>query len=193
MRISRIAEELFPFGHYLVHSRRKKRLCDSKDILCEPEFANYETLFTWQLKHRLKDEHQRASAMDEKTFKLTLSLSIGLMVLGSMAAFLTKAVSSATIQTISTILICSGLLYVLFAGFVALGALRTLPSYGYGTQFLLRQKDDQKVLADALARQETMNIIRHLRNETAYQSLRNGIWLLLFVGILIFAAEMLPW
>ena len=109
-----------------------------------------------------------------------------------MAAFLTKAVSSATIQTISTILIFPGLLYVLLAGFVALGALRTLPSYGYGTQFLLPQKDDQKVLAEALARQETMNIIRHLRNETAYQALRNGFWLLLFVGILIFAAEMPP-
>ena len=190
MRISRIAEELFPIPHYLVRSRRKKRLCDSRDILCEPEFANYETLFTWQLQHRLKDEHQRASAMDEKTFKLTLSLSIGLTVLGSIAAFLTKAVSSATIQTISTILICFGVLYVLLAGFVALGALRTLPSFGYGTQFLLRQKkDEQKVLADALARQETMNIIRHLRNETAYQTLRNGLWLL-FVGIVIFATAL---
>ena len=188
MRISRIAEELFPFVHYFVHSRRKKRLCDSKDILCEPEFTDYETLFTCQLKHRLKDEHQRASAMDEKTFKLTLSLSVGLTVLGFMAAFLTKAVSSTTIQTIVTILIGFGVLYVFLAGSVALGALRTRPLYGYGTQFLLEQKNEQNVLANALARQETMNIIRHLCNETAYQALRNGFWLL-FVGILIFAAE----
>ena len=128
--------------------------------------------------------------MDEKTFKLTLSLSIGLTVLGSMAAFLIKVVSSVTIQTISTILIYSGVLYVLFAGFVALGALRTLRSYGYGTQFLLQQKkEEQKILAEALARQETMNIIRHLRNETAYQALRNGLCLL-FVGIVIFATAL---
>ena len=83
-----------------------------------------------------------------------------------------------------------GLFYVLAAGFVALGALRTLPSYGYGTQFMLQQQGNtQTILADALARQETMNIIRHLGNETAYQALRNGL-LLLFVGILIFAATL---
>ena len=74
--------------------------------------------------------------MDEKTFKLTLSLSVGLTVLGSTAAFLTKVISSATIQTLLTIVIGIGLSYVLVAGFVALGALRTLQTYGYGTQFL---------------------------------------------------------
>jgi len=126
--------------------------------------------------------------MDEKTFKLTLSLSVGLTVLGSTAIPLVKAVPSEAVQTTLTAIIGLGLFYVLAAGFVALGALRTFPSYGRGTQFLLQQKGNvQNVLADALARQETMNIIRHLRNETAYQALRNGLSLL-FVGTLIFAA-----
>lgn len=80
--------------------------------------------------------------------------------------------------------------YVLSAGFVALGALRTLPSYGYGTRFLLQQEDNApSTVADALARQELMNNIRHLRNETAYQALRNGL-ILLFVAILLFAATL---
>ena len=126
--------------------------------------------------------------MDEKTFKLTLSLSVGLTVLGSTAAFLTKVISSATIQTLLTIVIGIGLSYVLAAGFVALGALRTFPTYGYGTQFLLQQRENtETVLADALARQETMNNIRHLRNETAYAALRNGL-LFILAGIIVFAA-----
>ncbi len=188
MCFSRIAEELFPFAHYLVRQKRLRRQSESEDILNEQQFAGYSALSAQQLTQRLDEERQRASAMDEKTFKLTLSLSVGLTVLGSTAAFLVKAVSSAAVQTTLTIIIGLGLFYVLAAGFVALGALRTFPSYGYGTQFLLQQQGNaQNVLADALARQETMNNIRHLRNETAYQALRNGLFLL-FVGILIFAA-----
>ena len=100
---------------------------------------------------RLEEERERASAMDEKTFKLPLSLSVGLTVLGSTAAFLTKVISSATIQTLLTIVIGIGLSYVLAAGFVALGALRTFPTYGYGTQFLLHQRENtETVLADAV-------------------------------------------
>ena len=92
MWISRIVEELFPFPYYIVKSRRKKRLCNSEKILCTQSFVGYEGLSTCQLRQRLKEEHQRGSAMDEKTFKLTLSFSVGLTVLGSMAAFLSKAV-----------------------------------------------------------------------------------------------------
>jgi len=127
--------------------------------------------------------------MDDRTFKLTLSLSIGLTILGSTAAFLVKAVQSTIIQSTLTIVIGVGLFYVLAAGFIALGALRTFPTFGFGTQFILRQGNTPNALADALARQEVMNIIRHLRNETAYQSLRNGLFLL-FAGILIFAATL---
>lgn len=187
MCISRITEEIFPFGYYVVRARRKKKQCFSENLLQEPQFADYETISVSGLQQRLSDEHQRASSMDEKTFKLTLSLSVGLTVLGLTAAFLTNLISSGTIQTISIIVIGCGVLYVLAAGFVALGALRTLPTYGYGTRFLLQSQNDQKILAEALACQETMNIIRQLRNETAYQALRNGLWLA-YAGIMIIAA-----
>jgi hypothetical protein len=189
MCFSRIAEELFPFAHYLARQRRLRRRAESQNILNLEQFAGYDTLFAQQLTQRLDEERQRASAMDEKTFKLTLSLSVGLTVLGSTAALLLDAVSSPPTQTILTILIGLGLFYVLAAGFVALGALRTHPSYGYGTHFLLQQGTDQSALAAALARQETMNLVRHLRNETSYQALRNGLSLL-FGAILIFAATL---
>ena len=187
MYISRIVEEIFPFVHYVLRSRRKKKQCVTENPLKELQCTDYETVSTDGLKQRLSEEHKRASSMDEKTFKLTLSLSVGLTVLGSTAAFLTKIISSGTIQTISAILIGGGVLYVLGAGFVALGALRTLPTYGYGTKFLVQSQKDQKSLAEALACQETMNIIRQLRNETAYQALRNGLCLV-YAGIVTIAA-----
>ncbi|MGB8274288.1 MAG: hypothetical protein WCF16_03350 [Alphaproteobacteria bacterium] len=190
MCFSRIIEKLFPFGHYLVRSRRQRRHCTSKNILSEQEFARYSTLAVDQLTRRLEDERQRASAMDEKTFKLTLSLSVGLTVLGSTVALLVNGVSSPTVQIALIIMIGLGLFYVLAAGFVAVGALRTLPSYGYGTRFLLDQSvDPPQILADALARQETMNVVRHLRNEAAYQAMRNGL-LFLFAGIMVFAGTL---
>lgn len=187
MCISRIAEEIFPFGHYILRSRRKKKQCGARNPLQELHCPDYETVSADGLKQRLTEEHQRASSMDEKTFKLTFSLSVGLTVLGSTAAFLTNVISSGTIQTISTIVIGCGVLYVLAAGFVTLGALRTLPTYGYGTSFLLQSQNNQKMLAEALTCQEAMNIIRQLRNETAYQALRNGLCLI-YAGIMIIAA-----
>ena len=190
--ISLIAEELFPFVHYLSRSHRQLRRCSVENILNNKGFSDYETLPKDQLERRLKEERQRASAMDEKTFKLTLSLSVSLTVLGSMAAFVTNAISSATVQATLTILFGVGLFYALAAGFTAVGALRTQRTYGYGTAFLLEQQREQdapRILADALARQETMNIVRHLRNETAYQALRNGL-LMLFAGILIFSVTL---
>ena len=185
MRISQVIEELLPFWPYLKHSIRLRRRCDCEDILRKRAFSDYETLSRDVLNQRLKEERQRASAIDEKTFRLTLSLSVGLTVLGLMVAFLTEIVTFAALQTMLTVMIGVGLIYVLAAGLVAISALRTFPSYGYGSQFHLQQQDNtQRVLADALARQETMNNIRHLRNETAYQALRNGL-LLLFAGIIV--------
>ncbi|MFN3627700.1 MAG: hypothetical protein ACK4S3_07450 [Parvibaculum sp.] len=190
MFLLRLVEELFPFPHYFVRARRQRRRCECPDILKKPDFKDYPTLSAEQLNERLKEERVRASALDDKTFKLTLSLSVGLTVLSSTAAFLIRAVTSPSIQATLTIAIGMALFYVLSAGFVALGALRTLPSYGYGTYFLLQQQSGTpNVVADALARQERMNNIRHLRNETAYQALRNGL-ILLFVALLVFAATL---
>ena len=186
MRIARLFEEIFPFGQYIRNVKRLRKRCKRTDILREEMFIEYETLESNLLKRRLEEERQRASALDEKTFKLTLSLSVGLAVLGSTAAFFAKGVW----VDIVVAAIGIGVSFVLGAGFVALGALRTLPSYGYGTQFLLQKRENENmILADALARQESMNQIRHLRNETSYQALRNGL-LLIFGGIaLIFVTE----
>ena len=189
--ISRIIEELFPFGHYFVYKQRQKNLSTTPNILEQEKFEDYSKLSTENLEQRLCQEHKRASDMDEKTFKLTLSFSVGLTVLALLAAPLAKVIISTQFKVIFIILMHIGLLFVLASGIVALGGMRTLRKYGFGTEFMLDQQEkaSNALLADALARQETMNIVRHLRNEVAYQSLRNGI-LLIFAGFIIFVVTL---
>lgn len=186
--LSIAAEELLPFPHYIRRKARKYHLAGSDQILEEKQYMQYVTLSKNSLLERLSEERQRAAAMDEKTFKLTLSLSVGLIILGSTSVILVKQISLPKARIALVSLIILGLFYVLSSGFIALGALKTLPSYGYGTQLLLLDDDQiQRSLAECLARSEAINLVRHLRNETAYQSLRNGL-IMLFLAAIIFAA-----
>jgi hypothetical protein len=74
---------------------------------------------------------------------------------------------------------------MLIAGIISLGALKTLPKYGYGTKHeILAEQQGANHIAKALFLQEEINIVRHLRNESAYQCLRNGFLLLLLVLII---------
>ena len=195
MRILRLAEEIFPFALYYLRSRRQRRRSKSEEILSEKEFTNYVDLSEDKLKERLKEEHQRASTIDEKTSKLTISFSIALTFVGAAIVFLKNTVSPVAMQTdlsvLVNFLIFLGLFYSIVAGLVALGALRTAPRHGYGTQFLLEQdRSMNEILAESLARQEVINRVPQLRNEAAFQSLRNGLCIfvviiLMFMGIFV--------
>ena len=182
----RCIEEIIPILPYVRRKACKYRLAESEHILEEQQYARYATLSANSLLERLREERQRAYAMDEKTFKLTLSLSVGLAILGSTSAILVKQVSLSEARFVLVVLIILGLFYVFLSGSIALGALKTLPSYGYGTQLLLLDAEErQPQLAKCLAQAEAINIVRHLRNETAYQSLRNGL-ILLFLAAVVF-------
>lgn len=187
--IVRCAEELCPFPFCYANIRKSLLLCDAHDLLGREPYEDYPSLPTESLAKRLKEEHLRATSLDEKTSKLTLSLSIALTALGLAVAFFRTSVSSEIMQGMLLSLIGRSVFYALGAGCVALGAFRTMRTYGYGTQFLLvQQSDPQAVLALNLARQEIMNTVRHIRNETAFQALRNGLLLLcVCVGVLMVA------
>ena len=196
MRIPRFIEEPFPFVSYLVYSHCQRKRSESGEILSEKEFANYIDLPEKKIEERLKEEHQRASTIDEKTSKLTLSFSIALTFVGAAIVFLKTTVFPVAMETkfsvLMNCLICFGLFYCVIAGLVALGALRTERLHGYGTPLLLKQdRPMNEKLAESLARQEIVNIVRHLRNEAAFQSLRNGLLLfivaiVMFTGVFVF-------
>jgi len=151
-------------------------------------YDRYHKLSDEELGKRLSEERDRAKAMDEKTFKMTLALTVGLTVLGSTTTLLVHGVPFEKLRPLVAALAVLAIVYSLFGGFLALGALRTLPSFGYGTDFVIRAKSDRAFVVGCLVSQEIMNIVRHLRNESAYQCLRNGC-MCLFAAVLLYATS----
>jgi len=125
--------------------------------------------------------------MDEKTFKMTLSLSFGLTVVGTLSPLLLERIHIQNLRTVCGAAIAFSVFYALTGGFVALGAMRTLPTYGFGTLLVPKSKR-KRDFAQALARNELIGIVRHLRNETAYMALRNGfLFLSVALGTFLYA------
>lgn len=149
--------------------------------------GRYRTLVVPDLEKRILEEHERAKLLDEKTFKMTLSLALGLTILGSVTAVLLRDVGQSTIATLMRSGVTLSILYIFIGGFIALTSLATLPTFGYGTGFKVEANTTAapvEVYVDALLRQETANQIRQVRNEAAFQALRNGFVLFGIVLIL---------
>ncbi|MBW2941385.1 hypothetical protein [Zhongshania aquimaris] len=184
--IYRIFEEVFPIFPFLKNKNSiLNKVSNGNEVASKSE--RYEELGSDSLNIRIKEEHERASKIDEKTFKFTLGLSISLTVLAAASGSFVKFLPNSPFAIYISIICGISSLYMLAAGITALGAIKTLATYGYGTDHLLNQKKiGDAYLAEALYAQERMNIIRQLRNESAYQSLRNGfVMLFLALGITV--------
>lgn len=186
----RALEEAFPFLPYIAYACRTVRKANGE---AAPEQAtSFEQLSEAELGARLQEERQRGAAMDEKTFKMTLSLTFALTILGTLSPLLLERIQASHLRTICGTMIALTIFYALAGGFLALGAMRTLTSYGYGTITLPRNKPGarRRLFADALARNELIGLVRHMRNEAAYQSLRNG-FVCLAAALAVFAFALL--
>ena len=192
MCFARIAEELFPFAYYLRNSLRLKARSELPDIMQQESFRGHDRLSLKELDQRLAEEHERASLLDDKTLKVTLFLSagfsilgLGLTIAGSSSSLFTNTAEPQVGAILFTGLFGVSVVYFLLASWLALGAVRTYPRFGFGTQYLLaRQHSNSTALvAEHLARQETLNVLRHCRNEAVFQTVRNGL-ILLLTGIL---------
>ena len=183
--IFRIFEEVLPIFPFCKNKNSILKKVSDKDVLSRKyeEYEKYEELGSDCLNVRIKEEHERAIKIDEKTFKFTLCLSVVLTVLTAVSGSFIESLLNSSYAV--CILIIFGIAFscMFAAGLTALGAMKTLATYGYGTDHLLNQKKiGDSYLAKALYAQEQMNIIRQMRNEAAYQFLRNG-FLMLFLAL----------
>ena len=186
-RASVFFEEIFPFLFFYFRKRKLTTEVTNETFAAENSiYKPYYQLAEEDLKLRIMQEHDRSKSMDDKTFRMTLAISFGLTILGSTASLLVKGMPNPELKATVAIFAGLSIFYSMTAGFTAIGALKTLPTYGYGTDFIINAKDDISTLVKALVAQEKINIIRHLRNESAYQSLRNSM-ALLFFALMIFA------
>ena len=174
-----IFEEIFPFIFFVKNKRKKINQIQTISV-SEQKIREYGTLSVEKLNHRLSEEHERAIKIDEKTAKFTLGLSVSLTILSTVSGTLVKLLPDNDINSIIILLCGLSSVFMLIAGIISLSALKTLPLYGYGTQHeLLVEEKGACHFAEVLILQEDINIVRHLRNEAAYQCLRNGFLLLL--------------
>lgn len=180
--ISRVLEEILPFL-YFIKNKRNIITKVSNECAIGNKVERYKKLDAECLTSRITEEHERAVKIDEKTSKFTLGLSVSLAVLAAASSSFVKFLPDSEYTTTISVICGVAALYMLAAGITALGALKTLPTYGYGTEHeILLKESGVSYLAEALCAQEFMNIIRQLRNEAAYQSLRNGFFML-FVAL----------
>jgi len=163
-----LIQNLFPFLlFWYFNSRAIKTVHDVDNI----KLQELKSLPAKSSLEEIAKEHLRAETIDSKTSKLTLSLSISLTIISSTASGLaTLLPNDLGVYVVLSLLLSS--FYMLMGGVISLGALKTLPKFGYGARFQLIKC--QEKYAKALLGMEKINILRHQRNECAYMCLRNG-------------------
>ncbi len=181
----RLLEEVLPFIYYYKNRRNILAAASDRELINnDGSLSNYSDLSSCTINNRIKEEHDREQIIDEKTVKFTFTSTIALTLLSSISTFISKTITQGGFQSWSITLSAISVLYMLFGGLISLGALTTLPRYGYGTCYQIKAKIDQKIKIYALAAQEKVNSVRHIRNEAAYQCIRNGL-LLLIVSVIV--------
>jgi hypothetical protein len=185
---ARGTEELLPFLVYFINKKHLWATMFEDALPGNSEVADqYRRLTAEDLGKRIAEEHERARLLDEKTSKMTLFLALGLTILGSVVAVLLRDVGASPIAVAMKYGLLVSILFVFIGGYIALTSLGTMPTFGYGTAFCVKAKTaaaPTEVVLDALLRQETANQIRQVRNEAAFQSLRNGCFVFAVVLIL---------
>ncbi|WP_195322424.1 hypothetical protein [Klebsiella grimontii] len=176
---SRIIDEVFPFLYFYYIANKKT--VSVYDITFS-NFEFYSGLSDEKIVERLESEHNRAKEIDDKTFKFTLALSISLSIISAGASGVVKFLPESHLSPYISFVFFLSSFYMLCGGLISLGSLKTLPKFGYGTYFEINK--NRESLIKAIIGQEKVNIIRHIRNELSYMSLRNGFLLILFALIL---------
>jgi hypothetical protein len=187
--ILRVLEEIVPFFFYWMRAARKRKSIFSADFSDKNEIklSGFSLLSVSQLESRLEEEHERAKAIDEKTIKFSMTISIALTIVGSASSVILKTIEIPSLQAIALLSIGLSVIFTISGGMLSLGALKTLETFGYGTEHLIQKEKDNKSISIALLKQEELNIVRVLRNEATFQCLRNG-FLLLLLAFSIYAS-----
>ena len=190
-----VVQHVFPFFTYWVVKRRLDERRASDSILERDEYSDYAQLSPGELDGRLSEEHERTEKLEDKTFRLSFALTFGLAIFG-LGSGLTIDRGLEVGHPVLWVLIGLGTasaIYFWAAALLAAGALESVTMYGLGTHRLILAKDMEDGLlailyAKDLACQELVNLNRHNRNNATYMSLRNGLILLLAVGVVALIA-----
>jgi hypothetical protein len=183
---SRVFHEFFPFVTYLGQcSKIMRELAVPMSGRQPPEGPTLDAIRAYcgaepsDLEQALAAEHTRAIALDEKTFKHTASIATALAVASAATTAVAQLLSGPTWKLVVIAFTFPAVAYVMAGGLLGFATARTLPTFGIGMRFKIEQNNEKPamkpyVLAEALACQERINLIRVARNEAAFMAIRNG-------------------
>ena len=186
-----VVQQILPFLEYWRAKRKLDERRASESILERGEYSEYAQLPPDELDGRLREEHERTERLEDKTFRLSFAITFGLAIFG-VGSGLTigdgLGIDGLTLWVLVS-LVVGVAIYFWSAALLAAGALESVSTYGIGTQRLVWAKDktDRELAtlyAKDLACQELVNLNRHNRNNATYMSLRNGLLLLLGIGVI---------
>lgn len=182
-----VYEQVLPFLFYLSIRRKQLQRASGSSHYLAGRIQEIGKLSIDEAAKYLEQEHERGRRLDEKTFKLGGAASLGQTVLGSLSVVISSN-SGKAFEGLLTLAFVVSVVFAVMGGVIALGALRTMPVYGYGaTHFTKLKNNGQPYLAEMCARQEIMNLLRHARNECSYMCLRNGFVVLAIAWTSIYA------
>ena len=186
-----VIQQVLPFLAYWRAKRKLDERRASESILERDEYSDYAQLSPDELDGRLSEEHERSEKLEDKTFRLSFAITFGLAIFG-VGSGLTigdgLGLGGPTLWVLVS-LVAGAASYFWSAALLAAGALESVSMYGIGTERLLSAKDKTArelaaLYAKDLACQELVNLNRHNRNNATYMSLRNGLLLLLGIGVI---------
>lgn len=167
-----------------LYGLEKRKLAEANDYLAKANSFFYD-LDKVVVESRLKEEHLRSKLIDDKTSKFNLGLSLCLTIIGVAATTVANLLPDHELKPLIIAFLSISSLYMLIGGLVSLYAFKLMPTYGYGSWFeYLKSRNERVEIIKALIGQEKVNLIKQVRNEVAFQCLRNG-FVSLFIGLII--------
>ena len=186
--MSRVIEEVFPFVVWWMNRRKIEKRMECEPRNRQPTYAEYTALRPRELRLLLSQQHDRAMPVDDKTFRWAALVSIAAALLVLSFTTLRSSVESEEVRVLIVAGYAVVVFYLLGATYLMLEAMRTAVTHGYGTRFELgirarKGKERRDFIALMLWKEEQMNLLRVLRNEATFQTLRNVLFMLAGIGL----------
>lgn len=127
----------------------------------------------------LAEEWERAKFIDEKLFKLTAALSLAVAAVGVASKPVLDAMPAGPLKVSVTVVLLYAIVSLFAGTLMGFSGLRPKPRAGYGPDFALQIRHNNKhaaeKIADALKDFEIKNIIRANEASAANMAIRNGV------------------
>lgn len=190
-----VIELIVPWIVYHKALRVLEEKIDNADQIGNAKHSVYSEYPVMKLRNVLKEEHDRASRLEQKTYQMIFIISIAVATLSVGGSLVVGAVYSLPAQIAIGAIVVVSIIYFLIAGMHVAQSLQAVRTYGLGMQVeidlsRLNAFQQTSYLAGLLLRQELMNNIRSNQNAIVYICVRNGLFLLL-ISILVSAVVLL--